>query len=92
MNKAGPQTALDQLTLRNFLLNLAHVVMLKKDELNRLDATCGDGDLGTGLYQGFSNLQKTLEQKSYDDIGSILASAGNVILSTVGGAAGQIHS
>jgi dihydroxyacetone kinase-like protein len=81
---------LDQGTIRSFLINLSTAIMSKKEELNRLDAACGDGDLGSGLYRGFNELRKALEEKSYDDVGDTLASAGNVIMSTVGGTAGPL--
>jgi len=64
--------------------------MQEKDHLNKLDAACGDGDLGVGMYLGFKNVQKAVEKQENTDIGIILNRAGYAILSTVGGASGPL--
>jgi len=61
---------------RNFLLNLANTIMLRKNHLDELDAACGDGDLGVGMYIGFENVKKAIEQKKSRDIGDLLDTAG----------------
>jgi len=76
--------------IRNFLLNLANTIMLRKNHLDELDAACGDGDLGVGMYIGFENVKKAIEQKKSRDIGNLLDTAGRAILSSVGGASGAL--
>jgi len=78
--------------MRIFLLRLADTIIQQKDYLNELDAACGDGDLGVGMYIGFRNVRKTVEQEEKDeeDIGALLKATGRSILSSVGGASGAL--
>jgi dihydroxyacetone kinase-like protein len=81
---------LDYDFLRSYLINLAMTVMKKRDQLNGLDADCGDGDFGIGIYLGFENVQNAVQQESKRDIGALLEGSGQVILSSVGGASGPL--
>jgi len=81
---------LDYIFVKNFLLNLANTITRKKDYLNKIDATCGDGDFGVGMYLGFKNVQKAIEQQRNEDISALLNTAGYAILSSVGGASGPL--
>jgi dihydroxyacetone kinase-like protein len=76
--------------LRNFLLNFTHRVLRSKDELNRMDAACGDGDFGTTMYVAFDKVLKILESSGNEDPGTLLSEVGQAILSAAGGAAGPI--
>lgn len=76
--------------IKNFILNLANVVILQKGYLDDLDAACGDGDFGVGMYIGFENVKKAIEQKDEEDLGHIFDEAGHAILSSVGGASGVL--
>ncbi len=58
--------------------------------MNRMDAACGDGDLGTTLYVAFNKVLTILESSRSEDIGTLLSEVGNAILSSAGGAAGPI--
>jgi len=73
----------------DFLSKLANQIIQEKDRLNGMDADCGDGDFGTSMYVAFSNVRKTLE-KTHNDIGALLTSAGYSILSSAGGASGAL--
>jgi len=75
---------------RDFLLNLANAVMLEKGRLDELDAACGDGDFGVGMYVGFENAKRAVGQVRNGDIGGLLNAAGKAILSSVGGASGAL--
>ena len=75
---------------RDFLLNLANAVMLGKGRLDEFDAACGDGDFGVGMYVGFENAKKAVEQVGNGDVGHLLNAAGQAILSSVGGASGAL--
>ena len=76
--------------IKNFLLELSDRLVQAKDELNAMDAACGDGDFGTTMYVAFKNARKTVEPMQSTDVGSLLSSAGNSILSTAGGTAGPL--
>ncbi len=76
--------------LKDFLLNLTRRILRSKDELNRMDATCGDGDFGTTMYVAFNEVLKILESSRSEDAGSLFSEVGQAILSAAGGAAGPI--
>jgi len=76
--------------MRSFLLDLAAVVMEQSDALNKMDAECGDGDFGVGMHIGFKNVQHAVLESKNDDIGCLLKTAGQQILSCVGGASGPL--
>jgi len=81
---------IDNEFMRSFLLGLAEVVMQDSDSLSRMDADCGDGDFGVGMQLGFKNARRALLESKNDDIGSLLKTAGQQILSSVGGASGPL--
>jgi dihydroxyacetone kinase-like protein len=64
--------------------------MQAKNELNSMDAECGDGDFGTIMFIAFSNARKALEGTQSDDIGVVLNAIGNSILASAGGASGPM--
>lgn len=76
--------------VRDFLLNLANLIIQEKNDLNNMDAACGDGDFGTSMFIAFTNVYKTVEETQHNDIGHLLSSAGASILSSTGGAAGPL--
>jgi dihydroxyacetone kinase-like protein len=76
--------------LRNFLLNFTQRILRSKDELNRMDAACGDGDFGTTMYVAFDKVLKILESPGNEDAGTLLLEVGQTIISSAGGAAGPI--
>jgi phosphoenolpyruvate---glycerone phosphotransferase subunit DhaL len=76
--------------IKNFLLNLTNQVLQSKNELNRMDAACGDGDFGTSMYVAFSDALKTIHSAKGEDIAALLSDVGKAILSSAGGAAGPI--
>jgi len=76
--------------VRSFLLNLSNRVLLAKDELNAMDAECGDGDLGSIMFIAFSNVSKAIHETVSNDIGVILTQVGNTIVSSSGGASGPM--
>jgi len=75
---------------RDFLLNLSNQILQSKDELNRMDAECGDGDFGTSMFVAFTNLQRVVQSSQGEDIGKLFTDAGQSIIATAGGAAGPI--
>ncbi len=73
---------------RNFLLSLTDRVLEAKDELNKMDAACGDGDFGTSMFLAFSKVQQAIQSHQGEDIGTLLSDVGRAVLSSAGGAAG----
>jgi dihydroxyacetone kinase-like protein len=78
--------------LRRFLLELANNIMAEKDNLDKLDAECGDGDFGIGMYLGFKSIKKVVEEQAAHDIGELLRRTGSAVLSSVGGASGPVFA
>jgi len=81
---------LDYNLMKSYLLNLSDKIMAEKDYLGKLDAECGDGDFGIGMYKGFQNAKKAIEHRQDGDIGALLNAFGSAILSSVGGASGPM--
>ncbi len=75
---------------RNFLLALTDRVLRSKDELNQMDAACGDGDFGTSMFFAFSKVREAIGSAQSKDIGRLLTDVGQAVLSSAGGAAGPI--
>jgi len=82
---------LDYDFMKSYLQDLAAVIIQQKDNLNRLDAECGDGDFGVGMYIGFQSAQQAILESKRDDIGVLLNEVGRAILSSVGGASGPLY-
>jgi len=76
--------------VRDFLLSLSNQILQSKDELNRMDAECGDGDFGTSMFVAFTNLQRATQSSQGEDIGKLFTDAGRAIIATAGGTAGPI--
>lgn len=67
---------LDLPDFRTSLLDTCDGVVAARDELIRLDAAAGDGDLGLTLATGFKAVQAMLESEEFADIGSMLLAVG----------------
>jgi len=76
--------------MKDLLLNVAEEIMRQKDYLTKLDAACGDGDFGVGMYIGFKNAKTSIKHYEEGNIGSLLEKVGYAILSSVGGASGPL--
>jgi dihydroxyacetone kinase-like protein len=83
---------LNGLEFKSFLIDVGNRVRNAKDELNSMDAVCGDGDFGSTMSKAFGTAAKALEATESDDVGVILSSAGNSILSSAGGACGPLFA
>jgi dihydroxyacetone kinase-like protein len=86
------EEALDYTFMKRFLLALSSKIMSEKDHLNKLDAACGDGDFGIGMYLGFKSVQRAAEEQATDNISALLSRTGSAILSSVGGASGPVFA
>jgi len=76
--------------VKQILLNITTRVMQEKNDLNNMDSACGDGDFGTTMTISFSSARKQLNELVSNDIGTMLLTTGQAILSSAGGAAGPI--
>jgi dihydroxyacetone kinase-like protein len=83
---------LNGLNFKFFLTELGNRVRNAKNEFNSMDAVCGDGDFGSTISNAFASTAKALEIEETNDVGLILTSAGNSILSSAGGACGPIFA
>ena len=75
--------------LPDFFEGVSNIFEEKKDELCKMDADMGDGDLGLTMSKGFSALPKLIEENmDENNIGSTLMKAGmkmaTVVPSTMG--------
>jgi dihydroxyacetone kinase-like protein len=69
----------------------AEVLEKNRDYLTQLDAAIGDADHGINMERGFKKVLNQLPSMADKDIGSILKSAGMVLISSVGGASGPLY-
>jgi dihydroxyacetone kinase-like protein len=69
----------------------ASAVRAERDHLTALDAAIGDADHGHNLDRGFTAVEAKLPEWEDQSPGAILAGAGRVLLSTVGGASGVLY-
>ena len=75
---------------RESLLRLSAVFEKEKGHLCRLDGNIGDGDHGTSMALGFSEIAERLSAGGSSDVGSLLQMAGNTFVNSVGGVTGII--
>jgi phosphoenolpyruvate---glycerone phosphotransferase subunit DhaL len=71
--------------------DIALEITRNKDYLTELDSIGGDGDHGVNLERGFIQVKARLGQLGGEDIGSILTSAGSILMSTVGGSSCSLY-
>ena len=63
----------------------------EKDYLTELDNIIADGDHGINMARGFAALDRKLEGFGDKDIGTVLKTAGMILVSAVGGSAGPLY-
>jgi len=76
--------------VKQILVDITTRVTQARDELNNMDSACGDGDFGTSMWISFSNARKQLDELPISDMGTMILTLGQAILSSAGGAAGPI--
>ena len=75
---------------QNFLVELSRRVVQSKNQLDSMDAACGDGDFGSTIAAAFERAATALKDAPANGVGTLLTSYGSTILSTAGGASGPI--
>lgn len=76
-----------------FAAALKHVCELVIDSepmLTELDSRVGDGDHGTGMKDGFTELKAVLEEQKFQTIHNLVCATGMVLVKSMGGASGVI--
>ena len=73
------------------LQNISASIHDRIDYLTELDSVVGDGDHGSNLDRGFTEVSKRLGGYNENDIGALLELTGSTLLSTVGGASGPLY-
>jgi dihydroxyacetone kinase-like protein len=68
--------------IRAIVSRIADIMAEKKDELIRLDAAMGDGDLGLTMERGFAAAREEVEKSQEADLGRLLMSVGMAIART----------
>jgi dihydroxyacetone kinase-like protein len=68
--------AIDLAAFRAALCDTCDGVVAAREELIRLDALAGDGDLGATLATGFKAVRVLIDSTEYSDIGSMLTDVG----------------
>lgn len=74
---------------KQMMIHVADGIISQVDFLTEADKM-GDADHGTGMKKGFTKLKSNIENKNFDDIGSLLMLCGNSIMMSSGGASGVI--
>lgn len=62
--------------LAALILHVSDRMMESKDELSRLDAIIGDGDLGVTVTLGFTAVKKSVQSGAYTDMQTLLSGCG----------------
>ena len=66
------------------------VIQENKKHLSELDSFIGDGDHGTTLARGFSNVMDKIKSEDPSNISDLLKTTGKTLIVTIGGVAGPI--
>ena len=82
--------ALGWLDFQNFLIELSKRVVDSKNQLDSMDAACGDGDFGSTIAAAFERAANRVKEAPADGVGALLTLYGTTVLSTAGGASGPI--
>ena len=84
-------TAVESHTVVTWMRETAADVAAQADRLTQLDAAIGDGDHGINMKRGFTAVLAALDgQEEALAPGRVLVLSGKTLVSTIGGASGQI--
>jgi phosphoenolpyruvate---glycerone phosphotransferase subunit DhaL len=78
-------------TVLDWMKRYAAEIKEHREELVRLDAAIGDGDHGTNMDRGMSNVMERLQGSEQPDAGAVLKTVSMALVSKVGGAAGPLY-
>lgn len=75
---------------REMILKVADAVIEAESILSQADRDLGDGDHGLGMQRGFNAVKQALDGVEFGSHRDLFASAGNAMLTTMGGASGVV--
>lgn len=82
-----------EIKVENFsraLLRACELMRESEPYLTELDSIIGDGDHGTGMYDGFTELKLLLEQKKFENLYELTRESGIALIKAMGGASGVV--
>jgi dihydroxyacetone kinase-like protein len=79
-----------QKELKSALIHTCDLVIASEPMLTALDTLIGDGDHGTGMREGFTELRKTLLARKFASVYELFCESGTQLVRTMGGASGVI--
>ncbi|BAX81957.1 dihydroxyacetone kinase subunit DhaL [Labilibaculum antarcticum] len=82
---------ISQVSINEWLKEIAVVMRQNKDYLSQLDAAIGDADHGINMDRGFQKVLIKTETFADQDIGAMLKNTGMTLISSVGGASGPLY-
>ncbi|PTL37781.1 dihydroxyacetone kinase subunit DhaL [Alkalicoccus saliphilus] len=78
-------------TAKSWMENFKELILENKDELTTLDQAIGDGDHGINMARGVQEMDKMLQEKTFETPGALLKAAAMVFISKIGGASGPLY-
>ena len=75
----------------NWLYKAGESLESNMEMLNQLDAAIGDAEHGINMNRGFQKITSQLPSNKEKDIGNIFKNTGMALISSVGGASGQLY-
>jgi phosphoenolpyruvate---glycerone phosphotransferase subunit DhaL len=78
-------------TVLDWMQRYAAKIKQQREELVRLDTAIGDGDHGTNMDRGMTNVLERLGADEQPDAGAVLKTVAMALVSKVGGAAGPLY-
>lgn len=76
--------------LREMLLCCCDEIIHAVPYLTEIDTIISDGDHGSGMYKGFSEMKHMLENQFFDSCQAMLRECGMTLLKSMGGASGVL--
>jgi dihydroxyacetone kinase-like protein len=81
---------LTQKDLKDVLIYTCDLVIANEPMLTELDSTIGDGDHGTSMKDGFTDLRKALSTRNFSSVYELFCESGTQLVRSMGGASGVI--
>ncbi len=78
-------------TAKSWMENFKELILENKDELTTLDQAIGDGDHGINMARGVQEMDKMLQEKTFETPGALLKAAAMVFIGKIGGASGPLY-
>ena len=79
-----------QKELKPALIHVCDLIVASEPLLTEIDTIIGDGDHGTGMKHGFTELRKVLLDREFADVYDLFRESGVELVKTMGGASGVI--